>query len=92
MCQTKSVLVTMHDRILQPRLNWSTSSSGLLRGIRWFETDVSGLPIGSIFKGGTDSLTTPVSNNLTPRNNPEDGRILFLSVWVTSLYADVQTA
>jgi hypothetical protein len=85
----KSVLVTMHDRMLQPRFNWITSSSsGLLRGIRWFQTDVSGLPIGSIFKG-TESPTTPVSNNLTLRNNAEDGRILFLSVWVTSLYVDV---
>jgi hypothetical protein len=26
-------------------------SSGLLRGVRWFETDVSGLPVGPIFKG-----------------------------------------
>jgi hypothetical protein len=25
--------------------------SGLLRGVRGFETDVSGLPIGPIFKG-----------------------------------------
>ena len=26
-------------------------SSVLLRGVRWFDTDVSGLPIGPIFKG-----------------------------------------
>ena len=26
-------------------------SSGLLRSVRWFDTDVSGLPIGPIFKG-----------------------------------------
>ena len=25
--------------------------SGLLRGVKWFETDVLGLPIGAIFKG-----------------------------------------
>jgi hypothetical protein len=25
--------------------------SGLLRGVRWFETDVSGLPVGPIFNG-----------------------------------------
>jgi hypothetical protein len=24
---------------------------GLLRGVSWFETDVSGLPVGPIFKG-----------------------------------------
>ena len=31
-------------------------SSGSLRGVRWIETDVLGLPIGSFFKGqdGTD--------------------------------------
>ena len=28
---------------------WILQSSGLLRGVRWFETDVSGLPIGPIF-------------------------------------------
>jgi hypothetical protein len=26
-------------------------SSGLLRGVSWFKTDVSKLPIGSLFKG-----------------------------------------
>ena len=26
-------------------------SSGLLRGVRWSETDVSGLSIGPVFKG-----------------------------------------
>ena len=39
-------------------------SSVLLRGVMWFKTDVSGQPMGSIFKGQLD---------LTPRNNPEDG-------------------
>jgi hypothetical protein len=39
------------DRRLPRRLNWILPSSGLLGGVRWFETDVSGLPIGSIFKG-----------------------------------------
>jgi hypothetical protein len=29
---------------------WTLPSYGLLRGIRFFETDVSGLPVGSIFK------------------------------------------
>ena len=61
-------------------------SSGLLRGIGWFDIDVSGLPIVSIFKGHAlqDSLTLedgsirspemPISNHPMPRNNPEDGR------------------
>jgi hypothetical protein len=43
-------------------------SSGLLRGVRWFETDVSGLDIGPIFKSQVLSLTLE-------DNNPEDGRI-----------------
>jgi hypothetical protein len=31
---------------------------GLLRSVRWFESDVSGLSIGTIFKGQADvSLT-----------------------------------
>ena len=30
---------------------WIIPSSGILRWVRWFETDVSGLPIGPIFKG-----------------------------------------
>jgi hypothetical protein len=28
-------------------------SYGLLRGVNWFKTDVSGLPMGPIFKGQT---------------------------------------
>ena len=60
-------------------------SSGLLRDVRWFETDVSGLPIGPNFKGQACILEmgpmfspeTSISNPLTPRNNPEDGRIRF---------------
>jgi hypothetical protein len=35
---------------LPPRLNWIIPSSGLLLVVRWFGTDVSGLPIGPIFK------------------------------------------
>ena len=51
----------------------------------WFETDVSGLPIGPSFNGQDVSWTscplkmepignpeTSASNHLTPRNNPED--------------------
>jgi hypothetical protein len=40
-------------------------SSGLLRGVRWFETDVSALPIGPIFKGQAVKLLGQL--------NPEDG-------------------
>ena len=41
----------MRVRRLPPRLNWILASSGLLRGVKWFETDVLGLPIGLGFKG-----------------------------------------
>jgi hypothetical protein len=44
----------MRYRTLLPRLNKIRSSSGLLRGIWWFETDVSGLPVGRIFKDQAD--------------------------------------
>jgi hypothetical protein len=54
--------------------------SGLLRGVKWFETDVLGLPISPIFKGqavqeeqldcftfedGTDRYSRNVGFNLT---------------------------
>ena len=45
----------------------------------WFLTDVSGLPIGSIFKVPTDSPETSVSG--TPRSNPEDGNIRPDRLW-----------
>ena len=49
--------------------------SGLLGGVRWFEADVSGLPVGSHFEGSVcSSPETSVSNHLTSRNNPEDGK------------------
>jgi hypothetical protein len=51
----------------------------LLRGVRRFETDVSGLPIGSIFKGQAVRVEVSVSNHITSRNNPEDGRLQFKS-------------
>jgi hypothetical protein len=57
-------------------------SPGLLRAVRWFEANVSGLYIAPIIKDiltvedETDgSSGTSASNYFTPRNNPEDGRI-----------------
>ena len=43
----------LRDRWFSPGLNWIFQSSGLVRGVRWFETDVSGPAIGPIFKGQT---------------------------------------
>jgi hypothetical protein len=53
--------------------------------VRWFETDVLGLLIGLMFKsqntqgpmmmGLIGSPETSVSNHLTPRKIPEDGRV-----------------
>ena len=73
---------TLRDRTLPPRLNWILLSAGLWRGVRWFETDVSGLalkgdPIGS--------PETSVSNHLTPHNKPEDGRVYFYTLLAISL-------
>jgi hypothetical protein len=56
------------------------TSSGLLCGVRWFGTDVSGLPIGFYIKveqldpgrWETGSPETSVSNQLTPHNIQED--------------------
>jgi hypothetical protein len=39
------------DLKLSPLLKRIIPSSGLLREVKWFKTDVSGLPIGPIFKG-----------------------------------------
>ena len=79
----------MSDRRLPLRLNRILPSSGLLRGVSWFKTDVLRLTICPIFEGQTvqeevgplkmGRLGSPeksVLNPLTPRNNPEDGRKL----------------
>jgi hypothetical protein len=61
----------------------SFPSSGLLRGLRWFKAEVSGLPIVPIFKGQPlkrvpiGNRETSVLNQLTLRNNPKDGRMQF---------------
>ena len=47
---------SLRNRRLPPRLSWILSSSGVLRSVRWLETDVSGLPIGPIFNGQADLL------------------------------------
>ena len=66
----------MRDVRLPPRLKWIRPTSKLLRGVGWFQTDVSQLPIGWPLKmGATDSHQTSVLNHLTPRNNPEHGGI-----------------
>jgi hypothetical protein len=63
-------------------------SSGMFRSVSWFSTDLSGLPIGTIFKGqdvqeGASLLKmgpiiipkTSVLNKPALRKIPEDGRI-----------------
>jgi hypothetical protein len=86
---------TMRARRPAPHLNWILPSSGLLRGVMWFETDVSGLPICPILKGqgvqeeawaawpmkmgSLGCPATSVSNDLMPRSNTEDGRIQYCS-------------
>jgi hypothetical protein len=60
---------------------------GYLYCVKWCKNDVSGLPIGPIFKdksvqealpltaGPIGSPETSVLNHISPRSNPEDGRI-----------------
>ena len=50
-----------------PRLERSHPTSELLRSVRWFDTDVSELPIGP-----TGSPEASVSNYITLLNNSED--------------------
>ena len=45
------LISSMRDRKLPPRVNRILPSSAFLRGIRWFQTNVSGLPIRPTFKG-----------------------------------------
>jgi hypothetical protein len=40
----------LRDLRLPPRLNWILPSTELVRCVRWFESDVSGLLFGPIFK------------------------------------------
>ena len=49
-------------------------SSGLLRSVGWLSTDVSGQPVGPIFKGPIGCPETSVLKQPTLRNNPEDGK------------------
>ena len=54
----KNVEVAFFGVILDLRRDWSFSraSSGLLRGAKWFYTDVSGLPIGPINPSRWDDI------------------------------------
>ena len=76
----------MCDLGLSPPLKLSLPSSGLLRSVMWFDTDLSGPHIGPIFMGFADhdrpfkmghinSTETSVSNHLTLPYNPEDERL-----------------
>jgi hypothetical protein len=50
-CRSLQRFVTVRGRRLPPRLNLIIPSAGLLRGVSWFKTDVSELPIDSVLKG-----------------------------------------
>ena len=73
------------DLRLSSRLKWTLLSSGLLRGLGWFNTDVSGRPIGPIFKDKAvqddrlDSPETSVWNDLTMCNNQENEIIQYVT-------------
>ena len=61
----------LRDYRLPPQLKRIIPSSGLLCGVRWFDTGVSGLPIGPSSRVNLSKKL----NHRAPRNNPEDGRI-----------------
>jgi hypothetical protein len=60
-----------------PRLNWILPSSGLLCGVHWLKTDVSG-PVSS--------PETSVLNQITQRNNLEEKEFSFYFHLVTSTF------
>ena len=76
------------------QFSWILLSSGLLRGVGWFETEVSGLPVGRIAwpsrMGPVGSSETSVLDHPTPRNNPQVWRqrsripIFFVSTHTSS--------
>ena len=80
---TSGHATSCHPRPLITR--WILPSSGLLRGVRWFKTDVSGLQRSHLQRpkswtlemGPIDSAETSILNQLTPRNGTENGRIQF---------------
>ena len=87
------------DRRLPLRLNWILPSSGLLRSVGWFRTDVSGLSVPSSRVSDTwpwkmgpiCGPATSVLDQPTLRNDPEDGQIhfvflLFYSVCILTSY------
>ena len=76
----------MRDSSLLPQLNSILPPSGLLPGVKWFKTDVSGLPIYHL-QGSSCSWTawplkleqrggpkTSISKHLTPSTNLEHGK------------------
>ena len=49
--RTKVKMQDNRDKDKTDRWTKILPAFGLLHGVRWFKTDVSGLPIGPIFKG-----------------------------------------
>jgi hypothetical protein len=93
-------IVSFRDRRLPLRMNWILPPSGLLGGMRLFETDVSGITVSRIFKSQAvqearplkmrpTALESSISNHLTPRNNPEDGRIQLLAPLKGLVFCDM---
>ena len=72
-----------HTSFMKEQSGVDSTAFGLLHGVRWFETDVSGLDFGLILLYSLNPQyrigdpETSVSSPLMPRNNPEDGIIQF---------------
>jgi hypothetical protein len=85
-----TTLQTLRDRRLPPRLNWILPSYALLRGIKWVETDVSGLYLKMRPVGYSE---TSVSNHITQHNNPEKEyslQVLLAGFFVASFYLPIE--
>jgi len=66
----------MRDFRLPPRCKWNLRYFGILRSVeRWFLADVSGQPIGPIFKGQALCLATQNVTDRLSRN--DDKKLLF---------------
>jgi hypothetical protein len=83
--KTQLFIKQLHDLRLLPWLKLIIPSSGSLCIIRWFKTHVSGLPIGTIFKG--QALQNSLTLGLCSLRFPLifDIKVQWLTSWPPSM-------
>jgi hypothetical protein len=63
-------VTVVRDVRLPPQCKWDIRSSGMLRGVYWWlVTDVSGQPIGLVFKGQTNAWPLKMGPILCPETS-----------------------